>query len=71
MSKAQKHRRSYHASDVLSVVVVVAAAAQASLFAIFLARTITLRPFSDMISWIDAYLQMRGQHGDLEVAPEF
>jgi hypothetical protein len=65
MSKAKIYCRPYKASDVLSVAIVVAAAAQAMLFAVFLARTIILRPFSDMISWIDAYLQMRERRGDL------
>src|SRR5215468_3677303 len=52
-------------NSILSVAIAVAAAAQALLFAVVLARTIVLRPFSDMIAWIDAYLGMREQHGDL------
>ena len=64
-SRTASYRRSYQASEVLSVTIVVAAAAQAVLFAVFLARTIILRPFSDMISWIDVYLQARQQHGGL------
>jgi hypothetical protein len=46
---------------ILGAVVAAEAALQAALFAAFLVRTIILRPFWDMISWIDAYQQMR--HG--------
>src|SRR5262249_31894565 len=65
MSKAQKRSRSYQASDVLRVAILPAAAAPALLFAVFLARTVILRQFSDMISWIDFYLRMRAPHVDL------
>ena len=41
-----------------------AAIAQFVLFAVFLDRTMILRPFTDMIYWIDSYLNAR-QHGDL------
>jgi len=46
----------------LSATIVAAAIAQFVLFAVFLDRTMILRPFTDMIDWIDAYFQAR-QHG--------
>lgn len=48
----------------LAAMIVAAAIAQFVLFAVFLDRTMILRPFTDMIDWIDTYFQAR-QHGDV------
>jgi hypothetical protein len=48
----------------LAGVILAAAVAQFVLFAVFLDLTMILRPFTDMIGWIDRYLQAR-QHGDV------
>lgn len=49
---------------ILGATILAAAIAQFVLFAVFLDLTMILRPFSDMIFWIDAYLQAR-PHGDV------
>ena len=52
------------AVSILGAAILAAAIAQFLLFALFLDRTMILRPFSDMITYIDDYLHFR-QHGDL------
>jgi hypothetical protein len=49
---------------ILGATILAAAIAQFVLFAVFLDLTMILRPFSDMISYIDDYLHVR-QHGDV------
>ncbi len=46
-------------SRALGTAIAVAAALQTVLFTAYLVRSAVLRPFGDMISWIDAYLQTR------------
>jgi hypothetical protein len=49
---------------ILGAAIVAAALANFVLFAVFLDRTMILQPYTDMIDWIDWYLQTR-QHGDV------
>ena len=63
---AEAHQKSmpHPIVTILGAAIVTAAIAQFVLFAVFLDRTMILRPFTDMIYWIDSYLNAR-QHGDL------
>ena len=63
---AEAHQKSiwHPIVTILGVAIVAAAVANFVLFAVFLDRTMILRPFTDMIDWIDRYLQTR-QHGDV------
>jgi hypothetical protein len=60
---AIRHVNGGSISHALGVAIVAAAAAQGTLFAVILARTVILFPFSDMISWIDYYDQAHQQSG--------
>jgi hypothetical protein len=63
---AEAHQKSmpHLIVTIFGAAIVAAAIAQFVLFAVFLDRTMILRPFTDMIYWIDSYLNAR-QHGDL------
>jgi hypothetical protein len=65
--KELRHRgtiASRSAVSILGLTVLAAAITQFVLFAVFLDRTMILRPFSDMITYIDDYLHFR-QHDDV------
>ncbi len=59
VSFAERQFNGRQISDILNVIIKAGAAAQGVLFAVVLVRTVVRQPFSDMISWIDAYLRLR------------
>jgi hypothetical protein len=52
-------------TGILTAAVSLAAFAQCAMFAVFLLRTMILRPFGDMFYWIDSYFQLNDRGGVL------